>query len=111
MLNPKTLYEDGELERIYAACDKIGNPTSPGPGYRTWGGEDVPDFISVSIYTGFRISDVAVFDTSKRLKGNHVFLRMHKTNKPFYTWIPDWLAARLFAREKTHGPFDRQIAA
>jgi integrase len=103
-LNPKSPFEDEELERIYAACDKIPPQPKPGPGYRTWDGDDARDFIDVSIYTGFRISDVATFDTSKRLNGNDVFVRMHKTGKPLYTWIPDWLAARLRAREKIHGP-------
>jgi len=28
---------------------------------------------------------------------------MHKTGKPLYTWIPDWLVARLRAREQKHG--------
>jgi integrase len=105
-LNPKMPFEDEELDRIYAACDMIGPPTNPGPGYRTWSGEDAKDFIYLSIYTGLRISDVCLFDTSKRLKGkgNDVFLRMHKTKKPLSTWIPDWLVVRLKAREKVHGP-------
>jgi integrase len=29
---------------------------------------------------------------------------MHKTGKGLYTWIPDWLAARLRARAVAHGP-------
>jgi integrase len=29
---------------------------------------------------------------------------MHKTGKPLYTWIPDWLVARLRDRERLHGP-------
>ena len=103
-LNPKTPFEDEELERIYAACDKIGAPTKPGPGYRTWGGEDAKDFILLSCYTGLRISDVATFNISKRLNGNDVFLYMHKTGEPLYTWIPDWLVDRLRAREKVKGP-------
>jgi integrase len=32
-----------------------------------------------------------------------VFLRMHKTRKELYTWIPDWLVARLRAREQRQG--------
>jgi integrase len=28
---------------------------------------------------------------------------MHKTRKELYTWIPDWLAERLRAREERHG--------
>ncbi len=100
---PKSPFEDDELQRIYDACDKIGPPTKPGAGYRDWGGEDVKDFIYLSIYTGLRISDVALFDVSKRLNGNDVYLRMHKTGKPLFTWIPDWLVARLLARKKTQG--------
>jgi hypothetical protein len=52
---------------------------------------------------------VATFDTTKRLKGNDVFLRMHKTKRPLFTWIPDWLVERLRIREKDHGPSDRYI--
>lgn len=46
---------------------------------------------------------MATFDTTQRLKGNDVFLRMHKTKKELYTWIPDWLVARLQARNRKHG--------
>ena len=100
---PKSPYTDEELDRLYAACDKIGSQLKRGPGYRTWGGKDVKDFIYLSIYTGLRISDVATFDITKRLKGNDVFLRMHKTKRPLFTWIPDWLVKRLRARQKIHG--------
>lgn len=41
----KTPFTDAELTRIYAACDALGGPTSPGPGCRNWGGEDVKDFV------------------------------------------------------------------
>jgi integrase len=100
---PKAPFTDEELDRLYAACDKIGPQLKQGPGYRTWGGEDAKDFIYLSIYTGLRISDVATFDIAKRLKGNDVFLRMHKTKRPLFTWIPDWLVERLHARQKDHG--------
>jgi len=100
---PKAPFTDEELDRLYAACDKIGPQLKKGPGYRTWGGEDAKDFIYLSIYTGLRISDVATFDIIKRLKGNDVFLRMHKTKRPLFTWIPDWLVERLRARQKVHG--------
>ncbi len=99
----KTPFTDAELERMVRACDALGCPTPSGPGYRDWSGEDAKDFIFLSIYTGLRISDVATFDIMQRLKGNDVFLRMHKTRKELYTWIPDWLVARLHARAKTHG--------
>jgi integrase len=99
----KMPFTDSELNRMYAACDTLGGPIPPGPGYREWGGEDVKDFILLSIYTGMRISDVATFDISQRLNGNDIYLRMHKTKKELYTWIPDWLVNRLRARERTHG--------
>ena len=99
----KTPFTDEELDRIYAACDAIGGPTPPGPGHRPWGGEDVKDFVYLSIYTGLRISDVSTFDITERLNGNDVFLRMHKTQKELYTWIPDWLVIRLRERQKKNG--------
>jgi site-specific recombinase XerD len=100
---PKSPFTDEELKRIYEACDTIGPPTKEGPGYRTWSGNDARDFIDLSIYTGLRISDVATFDITKRLKGNDVFLRMHKTKRPLFTWIPDWLVERLHARVPANG--------
>jgi hypothetical protein len=105
---PKSPYSDEELERIYAVCDKFGAPTKLGPGNRNWTGEDVKDFVYLSVYTGLRISDVAMFDITKRLKGNDVFLRMHKTKRPLFTWIPDWLVQRLRARQKVHARESRR---
>ena len=99
----KMPFTDEELNRILAACDSLGGPTAPGPGYRDWTGEDVKDFVLLSAYTGLRISDVATFDINQRLRGNDVFLRMHKTRKELYTWIPDWLVARLHARQERYG--------
>jgi len=99
----KAPFTDAELERMFLACDALGGPTPPGPGHRAWGGEDVKDFIMLSVYTGLRISDIATFDITKRLHGNDIFLRMHKTRKELYTWVPDWLVARLRARESECG--------
>jgi integrase len=100
----KTPFTDEEIERIYGACDALGGPKRLGPGHREWSGADVKDFVMFSLYTGMRISDVITFNIQDRLKGNDVFLRMHKTKKELYTWIPDWLVSRLKEREKTHGP-------
>jgi site-specific recombinase XerD len=86
----KAPFTDDELDRIYKACDQLGGPKPPGPGHRDWGGEDLKDFVYLSIYTGLRISDVATFDATKRLNGNNVFLRMHKTKKPLHSYIPDF---------------------
>jgi len=50
----KLPFTDDELKRIYDACPKYGYS----PKY-AWNGDDLADFISLSIYTGLRISDVA----------------------------------------------------
>jgi hypothetical protein len=81
----------------------LGAPTKPGPGHRPWSGEDAKDFIYLSIYTGLRISDVSTFNIAERPNGNDLFLRMHKTKKELYTWIPDWLVNRLRDRENKCG--------
>jgi integrase len=90
-------------EGIYAACDVLGGPKPPGPGAREWTGSDLQTFIMLSVYTGLRISDVATFNIRERLEGNDVFLRMHKTRKPLFTWIPDWLVSRLKELEQKNG--------
>jgi len=99
----KTPFTDEELERIFAACDRLGPPTAPGRGQRLWGGEDAKDFIYVMLYTGLRIGDVVSFDVDKRLNGNNIFLRMHKTKKEIYSWIGDWLVDRIQERRKRLG--------
>jgi site-specific recombinase XerD len=65
---PKAPFTDEELNRIFEACDAIGMDGF-GPNRRNWTGEDVKDFILLSIYTGMRISDVATFEVTKRLSG------------------------------------------
>lgn len=65
----KVPFTDEEMNRIYAACNRLGGPTPPGPGRREWSGEDLKDFILLSVYTGLRISDVSTFDIQRRLNG------------------------------------------
>ena len=50
-LNAKSPFNDEELKRIHAACDKILPQPNPGPGYRTWNGQGAKDFINLSIYS------------------------------------------------------------
>jgi hypothetical protein len=52
----KLPFTDDELKRMYTACPKYGTS-----GKYKWTGDDLADFISLSIYTGLRISDVALF--------------------------------------------------
>lgn len=100
----KSPYTDDELQRIFGACGRLDS-TAWGNRYGSgaWTGEDVSDFIAVSIYTGLRISDVATFNIT-RLQSNNCFLFMHKTKKELFTWLPDWLRDRLEQRAHKHGP-------
>lgn len=92
-------FSDEELNRMYDACQHYGT----GPKH-TWTGEDLADFISLSIYTGLRISDVARFDTSRMLPTGEIRVRTTKANTHVYTWVPEWLQHRIRERAKKHGP-------
>jgi integrase len=97
-------FTDEELERVYRACDRILPAPRGGRGSRTWDGQDVRDFIDLSIHTGLQINEVSLFDIDKCLDGNEVLLRIDKTGAPITTWIPDWLVQRLEARAAAYGP-------
>jgi integrase len=99
----KAPYTDEELQRIIDACDQVGTVAWDNGRWKgAWNGEDVKDFIWTMVYTGLRISDVALFDMN-RLKGNDVFLRAKKNGGDVYAFIPDWLRDRLLARAKRCG--------
>jgi integrase len=99
----KVPFTDEELQQIICACDQL-QPTSWSNGrYKgTWTGEDAKDFIWLLVYTGLRISDVALFNI-KRLRGNELFLRAKKNGGDVFMWIPDWLRDRLLERSELHG--------
>lgn len=100
----KVPFTDEEVARIIAACDRLPEISwRSGSRSGTWNGEDVKDFIWLSIYSGLRISDVGFFDMG-RMRGNEVFLRAKKNGGDVFTFIPDWLCARLIARAKRCGP-------
>jgi integrase len=87
------------VRRMYEACRSYGLT----PRHR-WNGEDVADFISLSIYTGLRISDVALFHVDRMKSTGEIRLRTTKAGTHVYTWIPKWLQDRIYTREKKHGP-------
>jgi len=113
----RTPFTDEELERMYAACETYGKELLKPPrrgdksafrlvlNYRryVWTGEDLSDFISLSVYTGLRISDVPTFTIHRLLPNGECHIRTTKTGRKVYTWLPDWLQARLRARVKKHG--------
>lgn len=114
-------FSDEEIYAMYAACERYGKNiprkwpkkksglvVASSVGYReyarVWTGEDLSDFISVSVYTGLRISDVATFHISSLLPGNQVEVRTKKNGTKVYTVVPAWLTDRIQARAARVGP-------
>jgi len=100
----KAPFTDNELQRIIQACDRM-QPIKwcNRQGGGVWTGADVKDFIWLMIYTGLRISDVALLNMT-RIRGNEIFLRAKKNGGDVFAYIPDWLRHRLEARGKQLGP-------
>jgi integrase len=53
------------IKRLYSACDQVKRTPR-----RDWDGDDIKDFIDLSLYTGLRISDVVMFNIAERLHGH-----------------------------------------
>jgi integrase len=86
-----------------ASCDRPAQNETANYRY-IWTGEDLADFISVSVYTGLRISDVAMFHIDRLLKNGECHVRTTKTGRKVYTWISEWLQERIRARVAKYGP-------
>lgn len=102
-------FTDSELGKIYEACDKLPEVRWKNHlGSGSWGGDDVKSLVMLLCWTGLRISDGATFDMSRVTPnpdgGANIFLRMHKTKGPLFTWVDDWLYERLRTRERKYGP-------
>jgi integrase len=115
----KLPFTDEELQRMYQACETkygkqevkwsrvIHNERIEGEYARynyKWTGQDLADFISVSTYTGLRISDICTFRIDRLRDSGECHIRTTKTGVKVYTWIPEWLQERVKARAKQHGP-------
>jgi integrase len=94
----KLPFSDDEIKKMYEACRKYG-----GTYRHRWHGEDVEDFISISVYTGLRISDVATFRGDRLLPTGEIRVRTTKAGTHVYTWVPEWLQERIKARIAQHG--------
>ena len=70
---------------------------------RTWTGQDLEDFIAVSLWTGLRISDVATFRVDGVTDEGGILVRITKGVKPVYTGVPEWLLSRIRDRAAKHG--------
>ncbi len=114
-------FSDEELKRMFEACEtQYGKrPTRWSPkvhhrraepglmvDYRyRWTGQDLADFISVSVYTGLRISDVSTFHIDRLRSNGECHIRTTKSGRKVYTWVPEWLQERIRARVEQFGPF------
>lgn len=102
----KLPFTDDELRRMYDICETRygkmeikwdrGTHSKPAEGlvnsYRySWTGRDLADFISVSVYTGLRISDVATFHINRLRPNGEVWVRTTKGGTDVCTWVPEWL--------------------
>jgi integrase len=95
----KQPFTDDEIKKMYEACQGYGKTSK-----HKWNGDDVADFISLSIYTGLRISDVALFHLERMSPNGEIRVRTTKTGTHVYTWVPQWLQDRIRERAKKHGP-------
>ncbi len=95
----KLPFTDDEIKKMYEACQRYGKTSK-----HKWNGDDVADFISLSIYTGLRISDVALFSLDRMLPNGEIRVRTTKAGTQVYTWVPKWLQDRIRERAKKQGP-------
>ena len=96
-------FTDEELERMFNACESSYGKGEFEYRYR-WTGQDLADFISVSVYTGLRISDVATFNVQRLLDTGECHIRTTKVGNKVNTWIPEWLQKRVRERALAYGP-------
>jgi len=116
----KLPFSEEELKRMYDACEHkyVRQPITwhrtnhgqPAEGTlnrynRKWTGQDLSDFISVSVYTGLRISDVAMFHINRMQPTGEIHLRTTKSGAHVYAWVPGWLQERIRERARTVGPY------
>ena len=115
----KLPFTDDELRKMYDACETkygkqevkwsrvIHHHRAEGEYTRynrKWTGQDLADFISVSVYTGLRISDVSTFHVDRMKPTGEIHIRTTKAGTHVYTWVPEWLQERIHTRAREHGP-------
>jgi site-specific recombinase XerD len=116
----KLPFSDQELRSMYEACEtKYGKQEvkwsrvthhhrAQGEYVRynyKWTGQDLADFISVSVYTGLRISDVCTFRVDRMQSTGEIRVRTTKAGTHVCTWVPEWLQERIRVRANEHGPY------
>lgn len=109
----KNPYIDEELQRMLAGCAALRPRNSrrvvlinqQRNCLNQWTGEDLADFIELSVFTGLRISDVATFHISRLLDSGEVKLRATKNGNWILVKIPEWLEAVIRSRAQRFGPY------
>lgn len=116
----KLPFSDQELRKMYDACETtygkqairwsrtIHHQRTFGEYVRynfKWTGRDLADFISVSVYTGLRISDVSTFHIDRMQPTGEIHVRTTKAGTHVYTWVPEWLQERIRARAQEVGSY------
>ncbi|MGA3239061.1 MAG: hypothetical protein ABSG03_22515 [Bryobacteraceae bacterium] len=91
-------FTDDEIKRMYEACQDYG-----GTYRHKWDSEDMADFIPLSIDTGLRISDVALFHIVRMQPSSEIRVRTAKASTHVYTWAPQWLQDRIRERAASFG--------
>jgi integrase len=117
----KNPFTNAELERMLEGCSELGrNQLRAWPKkqdgrqvvaiteyrdyHRKITGEDLADFIQLSIHTGLRISDVCTFDIARLTAQGEVKLRATKNGTWIAVPVPEWLAERMRTRARLYGP-------
>lgn len=110
----KLPFNDDELKRMYEVAEKsfesgtvkwLRTKQQPDDDYHfRLTGQDLADFISVSVYTGLRISDVSMFHIDRLNENGEVRLRTTKTDTAVFTWVPLWLQQVIRRRSLQVGP-------
>ena len=119
-MEQKLPFSDAELLKMYEACEtKYGKQEikwsrtthhQPAHGEQArynykWTGQDLADFISVSVNTGLRISDVSTFHIDRLQDTGEIQVRTTKAGTHVYTWVQPWLQERIRARAAQFGPY------
>ncbi len=91
---------------MYEACHNYASYKGTGRGYK-WTGQDLADFILISVSTGMRISDVSTFHIGRLLDNGHVHIRTIKSQgqTKVYTWVPEDIAQMIRDRARKFGPY------
>src|ERR1035438_10306354 len=85
-------FSDEELARMFRACESKYGKNEDEYRYR-WTGQDLADFISISVYTGLRISDVCTFHMDRLLETGECRIRTTKNGKKGLYMDTDLVAA------------------